>query len=115
MDDLQFGFPAGDLFDRAHDIAKKSLAERAALVKTITPERLADNAVMEDEVDEGLTVLFDDERLLILGFPDFKGVLAAQEVGELVKRPFHVFTFLEVLGDLVTELLPGPVRDRVCS
>ncbi len=58
MDDLQPGFPAGDLLDRAHDVAKEGLAERAALVEAVAPERLADDAVVEDEVDEGLAVLF---------------------------------------------------------
>jgi hypothetical protein len=83
MDDLQSGFPTGDLFDRTYNVTVKGLAEGAALLKTVAPERLADDTVMEDEVDEGLTVLFNDERLLILGFPDFKGVLTTQEVREL--------------------------------
>ena len=57
VDDLQFGLSACDLLDRADNVAKEGLAERAALVKTVAPERLADDAVVEDEVDERLAVL----------------------------------------------------------
>ncbi len=115
MHDLKFGFPAGDLLNCAHDVAEERLAERAALVKAVAPKRLADDAVVEDKVNERLTVLFDDERLLILRFPDLKGVLTGQQVGEFVERPFHVLAFLEVLGNLVAELLSGPVGDCVRS
>ncbi|HOD86357.1 MAG TPA: hypothetical protein PKK41_07090 [Methanoculleus sp.] len=114
MDDLQFGLSARDLLDRADNVAKEGLAERAALVKTVAPERLADDAVVEDEVDERLAVLFDDVGVFILGFPDLEGVLPPEQVGELVERSLDVIPFLEVLGDLVAELLSGAVGDGVC-